>query len=188
MVNFAIFTNDPELLKRFRQNAKIVGITFIVLGLLGIFFPEIISLTSAIFLGWLLLLSGFLVAWHTWYTNKKDWLGWFKFALFVVTGALVIINPIPGVITLGILFSAYFFVDSIASISLAFTLKPQPMWWMSLLNGVLSFALGLIFFLAIDNPIKTLWLVGLFVGISLFFDGIMLLSFSNSIKEVNEEK
>ncbi len=186
MVNFSIFTNNPELVERFKQNAQIVGITFIVLGLLGIFFPEITSLTSAIFFGWLLLFSGFLVGWHTWYTNKKDWLGWFKFVIFTVTGVLVILNPLPGVITLGILFSAYFFVDAISSVSLAFSIRPQAMWWMSLLNGVLSLVLGIIFLLAIDNPIKTLWLVGLFIGISLFFDGIMLLSFSNSIKEENK--
>ncbi len=187
MVNYSIFTNNSELLEKFRKNAKVVGIIFIIIGLVGIFFPEIISLSSAMFFGWILLFSGFMVGWHTWHTNTKDWLGWLKFVLLTVTGAMIIVNPLPGVITLGILFTAYFFVDGFASISLAFSLRPQPMWWISLLNGVISFILGVIFFTAIDNPLQTLWLVGIFVGISLFFDGVMLLSLANATKKLIDD-
>jgi uncharacterized membrane protein HdeD (DUF308 family) len=49
-----------------------------------------------------------------------------------------------------------------------------------LVNSAISIFLALIFLEAIGNPLKTLWLVGLMVGISLFFDGIMLLVLSKA--------
>ncbi|HFC03310.1 MAG TPA: hypothetical protein ENJ74_00425, partial [Nitratifractor salsuginis] len=58
--------------------------------------------------------------------------------------------------------------------------RPAANWWIALLNGILSLALGLIFFMAIGDPLKTLWTVGLLVGISLFFDGVMLLGLSSA--------
>jgi uncharacterized membrane protein HdeD (DUF308 family) len=189
MVNYSIFLGQsPEILDKIKKNAQIVGIIFVVLGLLGMFFPEILSLSSAIFFGWLLLFSGITIGWHLWQTNPKDWLGWLKFLLLSITGILVILNPLPGVITLGILFTSYFFIDSAASISLAFKLRPQPMWWISLLNGILSFALGVLFLMAIGNPLQALWGVGIFIGISLFFDGLVLLSLANTLEETPVEK
>jgi len=185
MLDFNALSHNSELLEKFSKYSKIYGVIFIILGLVGIFFPGLMSITTAIFFGWLLLFSGFLVGVQTWQINRKDWIGWLKFLLFTVTGAMIIVNPLPGVIALGILFAAYFFIDAATNFVLAFKLKPQAYWWVALLNAVLSLALGIFFFEAIGNPLKTLWLVGLLVGISLFFDGVMLLSFSSATKKSN---
>ncbi len=74
-------------------------------------------------------------------------------------------------------------MDSVINFSLAFSIKPEGVWWIVLLNAILSLALGIYFIYAIPNPIKTMWLVGIFVGISLLFDGIMLLSLANASKK-----
>jgi len=187
MLDFKQFIGNTQELEKFSKYTKIYGVIFILLGLVGIFFPGLMSITTAIFFGWLLLFSGFLVGMQTWQVNKKDWLGWLKFLLFIVTGALLIVNPLPGVIALGIIFSAYFFVDAFTNFMLAMKLRPASNWWIALLNSVLSLALGIIFFTAIGNPLKTLWLVGLLVGISLFFDGVMLLSLSSAAKSEKEK-
>ncbi|ADV45938.1 HdeD family acid-resistance protein [Nitratifractor salsuginis] len=187
MLNIKQFTDNVQDLEKFSKYTKIYGVIFIILGLVGVFYPEIMSMTTAIFFGWLLLFSGFLVGIQTWQLNKKDWLGWLKFLLFTVTGALLIVNPLPGVIALGIIFSAYFFVDAFTNFMLAMKLRPAANWWIALLNSILSLALGIIFFTAIPNPIKTLWLVGLLVGISLFFDGVMLLGLSSAAKSEQEK-
>jgi uncharacterized membrane protein HdeD (DUF308 family) len=184
MLNLNHFSGNSELLEKFSKYAKIYGVIFIILGLVGIFYPELISLTTAIFFGWLLIFSGFLTVMHTWQLNRSDWTGWLKALLFTVTGAMIVVNPMPGVIALGILFSAYFFIDAFLNISLAFRLKPLSNWWLALLNGILSLFLGIFFFEAIDNPLKTLWLVGMLLGISLFFDGIMLLGLSSAAKKM----
>ena len=183
MLNYKIFANNKDITDKFAKYSKIYGTLFIILGAIGIIYPNIISLTSAIFIGWLMLLAGFFVAIQTWQINKKDWLGWLKALLYLVVGALTILNPVSGVIALAILFSIYFFMDSVINFALAFSIKPSGAWLITLLNGILSLALGVYFLYAIPNPIQAMWLVGIVIGISLVFDGIMLLSLANASKK-----
>lgn len=175
---------DPhkELIDRFSKNSKIAGIIFLLLGLVGIVFPVFMSVTSALFFGWLLLFTGFFAATHTWTTARGDWMGWLKTFVLLVTGTMILINPVPGVLALGIIFAIYFMFDAFSSTALAFQMRPAPMWWVVLLNGVISFALALIFL--IDWPMSSMVLVGLLVGISLFFDGIALLAISYGAKKL----
>ncbi len=183
MLNYSIFINNEDVTKKFAKYSQIYGIIFIALGLLGILFPGIMSLTSALFIGWLMLLGGFIIAAQTWQVNKKDWLGWLKALLYIVVGAMIILNPLSGIIALGILITAYFFIDSILNFILAFNIKPASSWWIVLLNAILSLAIGIYFLYAMANPIKTTLLVGIFVGISLFFDGVMLLTLASASKK-----
>jgi uncharacterized membrane protein HdeD (DUF308 family) len=186
MINYKLFINNKDVTDKFAQTSKIYGILFIILGMLGMFFPGIMSLTSAVFVGWLLLFSGIFTAVQTWQVNKKDWLGWLKSLLFIVVSILIVLDPLSGVVALAIIFTAYFFVDSVLNLILALQLRPNSGWWIVLLNAILSFAIGVYFFISLSNPIKTIWLVGMFVGISLFFDGVMLLTLASAAKE--EEK
>ena len=183
MLNFKVFDGNKELMEKFSKYSKIYGVIFIILGLVGIFFPGLMSITTAIFFGWLLLFSGFVVGMQTWQFNRGDWIGWLKTILFIVTGGMIIVNPLPGVIALGIIFAAYFVVDAATNFALAFKIRPANFWWVALLNGLLSLGIAIFFVMAIGNPLQTLWLVGLLVGISLFFDGIMLLSLSSAAKK-----
>jgi len=185
MVRYSMFRNNKEMLEKFSKYSKIYGVLFILLGLAGIFYPTVMSLATAIFYGWLLMFSGIMMAFHTYQTNKKDWLGWLKAFIFFIVGAMIVIYPVAGVAALGLMFAVYFFLDAFASITLAFELKPSSMWWLSLLNGILSAAIGIFFI--IGWPFSSLFLVGLFVGISLFFDGIVLLTMGMTAKEIEEE-
>jgi uncharacterized membrane protein HdeD (DUF308 family) len=187
MINYKLFINNKDVTQKFAQTSKLYGILFIVLGMLGMFFPGIMSLTSAVFVGWLLLFSGVFSAVQTWQVNKKDWLSWLKSLLYIVVAILIVLNPITGVMALAIIFTAYFFVDSLLNFILAFNLKGSSGWWIVLLNAILSLAIGVYFLISISNPLKAIWLVGMFVGISLFFDGVMLLTLANSAKEENKD-
>ncbi|NPA03703.1 MAG: hypothetical protein GXO61_02470 [Epsilonproteobacteria bacterium] len=185
MVGYQNFIKDKELLKNFEKHSKIAGVIFLILGLLGIFFPAIMSLTAAYFVAWLFIFSGITIGYHTYKTDKKDWLGWLKAFIYLLTGILVAIYPLPGVAALGIILAVYFFLDGFASFALASELKGQKYWWLVLINGILSIIIGVIFLAS--WPFGSLLLVGLFVGISLFFDGIVLLSMSSYVKKLEEE-
>jgi len=174
-----------DILKKFSKNSKIAGIIFILLGLIGIFFPAVISITSAIFFGWILLFSGFMAGYHTFYTNKSDWMGWLKTFVLIFVGALTIIKPFPGVATLGIFFAFYFAMDSFSSFALAFASKGLPQRWMIFLNGFISAVLS--FLMIADWPFSSLIYVGLFIGISLFMDGVILLTISKTINKLDQE-
>jgi len=174
-------SSQIDILNKFSKNSKTAGIVFIILGVFGMVFPMFMSITSAIFFGWILLFSGFMASYHTLNTNKKDIFGWLKSFVLIFFGAITIINPMPGIATLGILFAIYFAMDAIASFALAFSIKGTPRWWIILLNAIVSVILS---FLFISSwPFGSLYYVGLFIGISLFFDGIMLLTLSSVTKQ-----
>ncbi len=179
------YPKNSDFLKEFSKNSKIAGVIFLILGLAGILFPALMSVATAYLVAWLLVLSAFMAAFHTYRTDKKDWLGWLKAFVFGITGILIAINPIPGVAALGIILSIFFFMDGFGSIALAFEIKPQKWWWLSLLNGILSIVLAII--VLAGWPFSSLWIVGFFVGISLFFDGVVLLSLASYANKMDKE-
>ncbi len=186
MVGYQNIKNlNKEVLKNFAKHSKIAGVIFLLLGLVGIFYPTVMSVATAYFVAWLFLFSGFMIAYHTWQTDRKDWLGWLKAFIYLLTGILVTIFPLPGVAALGIILAVYFFFDGFASFALAGQMKGQKWWWLILLNGVLSIVLGVIFL--VGWPFNSLVLVGLFVGISMFFDGVVLLSMGSYIDKLEKE-
>ncbi len=186
MVSYSfLIGGDKATIEKFKKYSKIIGIVFVVLGIISLLFPIAASLATAIYLGWIFLVSSFLTFWNVWNNNKKDWIGWLKAFIFLVVGALIVINPLPGVAALGIIFAVYFFMDSFASIAMAFDLKPNKGWVLSLINGILSFIIG--FYLIIGWPFNSIWMVGLLVGISLFFDGILLLTLAKEVESVENK-
>jgi len=174
MVSFISFVRNKALLDRFSKYSKITGAIFLLLGIAGMLFPTIMSVATAIFYGWLLIFSGFMIGFHTYQTNKKDWLGWLKAVIFFIIGAFIVIYPLPGVTALGIILAIYFFMDAFASFALSFQVRPKKWWWLILLNGLLSVFLGV--FILVYWPFSSFFVVGFFVGVSLFFDGLVLLT------------
>jgi uncharacterized membrane protein HdeD (DUF308 family) len=163
-------TFEQDGFKAFSKHAKIVGIVLMLLGAVGIIFPQVMSVVVVMLVAWLMLLAGLVSGFFTWKLNPRSWLGWLKSAVLFFMGAFLIFYPLPGVATLGLIFAIYFFVDGFSGLSLAFNLRPHRGWQVWLANGVLSLALGIIFLW--QWPFNAGWLVGLFIGISLLFDGL----------------
>ena len=164
---------DKDILDTFKKYAKIGGFLFIILGAIGIFFPTFMTLGTLIFVTYLMLFAGVSSATLTWMSNRKDWAGWLKSLLLIGVALYMIFYPMSGVATLGLLFSFYFFMDSFGSFGLGFSAQDTKHKWVWFFNAITSFILAIIFI--IGWPFTSLWLVGFFVGISLFFDGIALI-------------
>jgi len=165
---------NRNIVAHFKKYAKVSGTILILLGLAGIIFPSVATFTTVIFVAYLMLVAGLASGWLTWASNKKDWAGWLKSFFLVLVSLLMLFYPTDGVAALGMLFAIYFFVDAFAGFGLAFSLKPQKIWWFWLINAVTSLVLGMIFM--INWPFSSLYMIGLFVGISLLFDGLALLA------------
>jgi len=177
---------NKNLVDSFKKYSKIGGVLFIILGAIGIAFPMVMSLTTLAFVSYLMIIAGFFSGWLTWQSNKEDWAGWLKSFILVLTGLFMILNPEIGVATLGILFAIYFFMDAFAGFGLAFSLRPQKIWWLWLFNAITSLILGVLF--VVGWPFSSMFLVGLLVGISLFFDGIALLTGGMVIDKMEKEQ
>ncbi len=161
---------EEDGFKAFSKHAKIAGIVLMLLGAVGIIFPQVMSVVIVILVAWLMLLAGLVSGFYTWKFNARSWLGWLKSGILFFMGAFLIFYPLPGVATLGLIFAIYFFVDGFSGLSFALNLRPNRGWWIWLANGILSIALGIVFLW--QWPFSAGWLVGLFIGISLLFDGL----------------
>ena len=177
---------NKNIVDSFKKYSKIGGVLFILLGVIGIAFPMVMSLTTLAFVSYLMIIAGFFSGWLTWQSNKEDWAGWLKSFVLALTGLFMIIYPTIGVATLGMLFAIYFFMDAFAGFGLAFSLKPQKIWWLWLFNAITSLVLGALF--VAGWPLSSMFLVGLLVGISLFFDGIALLTGGMVINKMEKEQ
>jgi len=171
---------DPPLKARVARNATWAGIVLMLLGAAGILFPALMSVAVVFFVAWLMLLGGFASGFFTWMSDRSDWMGWLKAFVLVLVALMLFFKPMPGIAAVGMLLAIYFLFDSFGNIALAVTMRPATGWWMWLLNGIFSLILALIFLFA--WPFGSPVLVGLFVGISLFIDGAVLLLLGRSLK------
>jgi uncharacterized membrane protein HdeD (DUF308 family) len=168
-------TTQLEILidRKTRKGLIIASVLLLLLGLAGIVAPQIMSLVVAAFVGWLMLFGGIMVGYFTWRSFSRRWSTWLKAAVLVITGALILFNPLAGAAALGLVLAIYFMMDGFAGVTLAWELKPNKGWGWLMFNGILSLALAAIFL--IGWPFSSAWLVGFFIGISLFMDGWTLL-------------
>ncbi len=169
-------------LEVFKKNAKTVGVILMVIGFLGAMFPVAASVTTVVFVAWLLLMSAFLVGYFTYKTDASDWKGWLKSIIFLGVGLYMLLNPAGGIATLGLLFSIYFFMDSFSGFTLASSFYPHKGWGIWAFNAVLSLLMAMIF--VIGWPHTSVLLIGLLVGFSLFFDGLALVMGANVFEKV----
>ncbi len=143
------------------------------------------TMATVVFVSWLLLFGGISAAFFTWQTDRGDWLGWLKSFALILVSFYMLFSPLGGAATLGLLLSIYFFTDAFAGFGLAANLHPGKGWWIWLVNALLSLGLGIVFLLG--WPFSSLYLVGIFVGISLLFDGIALFMGGKFLQKLDEE-
>ncbi|HEX21814.1 MAG TPA: hypothetical protein ENH21_00105 [Chromatiales bacterium] len=160
---------ENDVFKKFGPYTLVTGILLIILGFIGIAFPVLMSLATSIFITWLLLIGGIFWAIHTYTYSRKSVMEWIKPTLLLVTGGLLLFYPTFGVETVGLLLAFYLLLDAFGSFTLARSIHPAKGWGWMTFNGVISALLATLFL--IGWPGTSLWLVGLYVGISLLFDG-----------------
>lgn len=166
------------------KNTRAVGIVMIVIGILGILVPNFIGMAFNTFVGGIFLLAAFALAFNAWHNKKQNMSLWFK--PFVLTALALIIFIHPAIIlgVLGLLIAIYFLISGFTSVVLSFELQSSAKVF-SLINGVISFVLGVI--VLTNWPFSSAWIIGLIIGVSFLFDGIALLSISNQLNK-NQEK
>lgn len=172
---------DKKILDKFGPYTLITGVLLIVLGIVGIVLPGVMSLGTAIFVGWLLLVGGTLWAIHTYQHSPKNVIAWFKPALMFVIGSLMLLYPAKGVVVVGLLIAIYLLLDALGSFDLAQSIYPAQGWGWMTFNGVVCALLASLFL--IGWPATSPWLVGLYVGISLLFDGLALVAIGWTLRK-----
>jgi len=141
---------------------------------------EVLSITLSVLIAILLIGSGALAAYAAWNGYGEGGLAWLKPFVLITLGLLVAFYPLAGAAAIGLILIIYFLLDGFAGVVLALALRPMPGWGWTLFSGIASLVLALIF---IGGwPFQSVWLVGLFIGISLLLDGIALLMLASAAR------
>ena len=175
-----------ELFEEFGKHAKIAGIIFMILGLIGVIFPVFASYATVVFVPWLMLLAGSLAAYFTYITDRSNWVGWLKSIILIGVALYMLLSPLGGAATLGLLFSIYFFMDAFSGFAIASSLYPHKGWGLWSINAIFSLAIAVIFI--IGWPFTSMYLIGLLVGFSLFFDGLALFMGGKVLKDMSSNE
>ena len=160
-------------IQNFGRFTLIAGVILFLLGSAGIALPVFMSITVSIFIGWLMLMAGLSWIYYTYQYSYKHVLDWIKPILLVAVGVLVLIDPLAGVVALSLLLSIYLLLDASGSFFMAYSMRPHYGWGWMAVNGVASLALAIL--LLLGWPKTTPVIIGLFIGISLVFDGWVLI-------------
>jgi len=172
---------NQQVVEKFGSYTFVIGTVLIVLGTAGVFLPDLMSLGTSIFFGWLLISASLFWAMHTFTNNPDHIMDWLKPALLLITGGILLFSPVTGIASIGLLLAFYLLMDAFGSFSLSQNLYPGNGWLWMTFNGLVSAVLAGLFL--VGWPESSLWLVGLYIGISLIFDGWALVFIGWSLRK-----
>lgn len=154
------------------------GIILTVLGIAAIVVPPLGGLFVTVFLGWLFLIAGIVGIIATVRARQAPGFGWSLLSAIaaIVAGAALLWNPLQGLVTLTFVLTAFFIVDGILIIILAFTHRRQlsGKWEWMMVNGVIDLILAAIIISGLPGTLA--WALGLIVGIDMLFGGASLIA------------
>ena len=149
------------------------GVVMVILGLLAVCAPVAASIAVAIYVGWLLLISGVVGLVAIISTHHVHAFLWslITAALSVVIGILLVLMPVQGAVSLTIVLTAFFIAEGVfqATVAIASRQVLSGTWVWMLLSGLADLVLAAII---IEGwPGTAIWALGLLVGINLITSG-----------------
>ncbi|WP_284261108.1 DUF308 domain-containing protein [Roseicyclus amphidinii] len=178
-MTFETSAADPRRLSRWLW---IAGLASILLGLAGIAFPFLVTLAAGLLFGAVLVALGVVQVLRGLLSGDVAARG--PTLLFgaaaLAGGAMLLLYPPEGVLTLTALIAAFFLVGGMTKLLGAWQLRDARMralglapasgrGWLAL-SGALSLALGLLLLLGL--PDVATWALGLLLGVDLLFLGM----------------
>jgi uncharacterized membrane protein HdeD (DUF308 family) len=147
-----------------------LGILLIVLGMVALGASTLMTLATMVFVGWLMIIGGVVEAFHG-FTCKR-WSGFFidllTGILYLVVGFMIVSNPGATAIALTLLIAVFLIFGGIFRIVVAVAVRFHNWIWL-LLSGGINLLLGIAIWR--QWPLSGLWVIGLFIGIDMIFNG-----------------
>lgn len=175
---------DVDIVRERRAWFFALGLAFMALGALAILLPWFASLVTTIVLGWLMVIGGLFLGYHA--IQNRRWVSssWalVDAAFHVVAGALLVIFPVIGTLTVTLILAAFFIADGVIKIIRALQHRSMPAWGWILFDGLVTLALGIL--IGLQWPSTALWALGLLVGIDLALGGASMLMIALAARPV----
>ena len=174
-----------ERLRKFWLRFVLLGVLLLILGTIAVVASVAVTLATMVFIGWLMLVGGVLQAAHGF--TCKEWSGFFidllTGLLYLVAGTMIILNPAATAVTLTLLISMLLIFGGIFRIATALSVRFHNASWL-LLHGIINIMLGISIWQS--WPLSGLWVIGLFVGVDMIFNGWSLIMLGLAAKQMKE--
>ena len=161
----------------------LLGALLVIFGLILLASLGMATLTVVVLFGVLMMVGGVLhlIAAFKIFDGGFRWL-WALFAvLYFVAGYYAFSSPITTAVVLTNLLAIALLIGGFIRIFNAFILKPMSGWGWTLFSGLLTLVTGAIILASPDAP---LWVLGMFLGIDILFQGVNYLTFAAAIKQI----
>ena len=163
------------------------GIVLALLGLAAMIVPPLASLATAIFLGWMFLITGVVGLFATYWARQMPGFWWslFSAALAVLAGGILLAKPVEGVLTLTIVVSAYFLAEGVVTIMYALEHRRElsERWGWLVMSGIMDLVIA--FIIVAGLPETSQWAIGLLVGINLVLGGASLVGMALAARKAS---
>jgi len=148
----------------------LLGIALVVLGSICIIDPLVPSLASVVVLGFLLMAAGITQIVGAFWAGK--WSGMLLHVLigvlYAIVGYMIVDAPVVNMVLITKFIAIFLIVSGAFRIVSALVVRFQDWGW-ALLNGGITLLLGII--INRQLPEAALWVIGLFIGIEMLFNG-----------------
>ena len=182
--------NDLRLsdddVRKARRWLMVSAILALLGGAAAIVVPAVATLTMTIFIGWILVYSGVVMAIHSWTQRGagRTWERTLQALLALVIGIYMVLFPGAGALSLTLTLIIWFVISGGLQLAAARQLRGLPGAGWMLFGGVLAILLAVL--IALDLPSSAAWAIGLLVGVNLIFWGTRTLVAASLLKRVFE--
>jgi len=169
-----------------RLNSRPVFIcagVLLVLGLLAIVLPQVATLATVLFIGWLLLIAGIGGIYVA--VQGRGVFNWrsmgLLFLLTTIAGLIMVVRPDAGMRVLTAILAALFLLEGIVYTAVGIQFRQVfPAWKWMVASGVISLLLALS--ILFGWPASSTIVIGLLVGINFLSSGASLLMLGYAIR------
>jgi uncharacterized membrane protein HdeD (DUF308 family) len=161
----------------------VMGIVFVVLGVLAIMEPAVAGLAVAILVGWVLIFGGVAHGIAAFGGGGAGRVAWqlIVAAIYVVAGLYFLTHPLLGLGTLTLYLAVVLFVEAVMEIGAYFTVGGEGGTGWRLVNAIVTLLVGGMIWR--NWPSSSAWAIGTLVGVNLMITGFSRLMLGTAARK-----
>lgn len=177
---------DLETIKPYWSGLVATAVLLMIAGAFAISYASTTNLITIMILGILLIVSGSFHLISAIFTRgtKSFFITIFTALINLVFGLWIIYDPVTAAVALTLIMAAFLVLSGIIRIITAIVYRKEINWLVVFFSGLISLMLGVVIYA--QWPVSGLWVIGLFVGVEIFFAGWALFALGLAARSTKE--
>ena len=161
-----------------------LGVAMLAIGVIAISFPMVSSLAVELTIGSMFSIAGILTVVHAFFERSwKEFIWHLLIGLvYLIGGALMLLNPFSGLLALTLFLSAVLVADGVLMLVIGARSRSNRRWWWFIAAGIISVLLAFLILFNMRSG-ASLAVLGIIVGANFLFFGTALLAYSLGLYE-----